>query len=233
LGLTYLGETLPVHRVEWEQCWRIIPSRFPPIDLFERIAPPEDWEALIELESRTNDRLRDQAGRIALVPPEERMSGPGTSFIMAAFTHLHPDGSRFTDGSFGAYYGAAALETAVAETRYHRGRFLAATATPPTSIDMRVLINRLSGDLHDIRGADLPGVYDPVDYSAGQALGGRLRGEGSYGIAYDSVRHIRGQCAAVFRPRGVLTPVIQERHLSYHWDGTKIASVHEIRDIGS
>ena len=64
---------------------------------------------------------------------------------------------------------------------------------------------------------------------AGRALGRRLHGEDSCGIAYDSVRHSGGQCAAVFRPRSVLTPVIQERHLSYHWDGIRIAAVHEIR----
>lgn len=230
-----MGLTPRCRHIAWDRCWRIIPSRYPPIDLFERIAPPEDWEALIALESRTNDRLRDQAGQISLISVEERMSGPGTSFIMAAFTHLHPDGSRFTDGRYGAYYGAAAIETAVAETRYHRGRFLAATATPATTIDMRVLINSLSGDLHDIRGlgADLPGVYDPVDYAAGQAFGRRLRAQGSHGIVYDSVRHAGGNCAAVFRPRGVLSPVRQERHLSYHWDGTRIAAVHEIRAMPS
>lgn len=228
-----MGVTPRLARVAWDRCWRIVPSRYPPIDLFERVAPPEDWETLIELESRTNDRLRDQAGRIALVPVEERMSGPGTSFIMAAFTHVHPDGSRFTDGTYGAYYGAATLETAVAETSYHRGRFFAATATPATTIDMRVLINSLAGDLHDIRGLgdELPGVYDPIDYSAGQALGRRLREAGSHGIVYDSVRHAGGECAAVFRPRGVLAPVLQERHLSYHWDGKRIAAVHEIRAL--
>lgn len=227
------GATIPLRRVEWPECWRIIPSRYPPIDLFERVAPPEDWELLIDLESRTNDRLRDQVGQISLIPLEERMSGPGTSFIMAPFTHLHPDGSRFTDGTFGAYYGAAALDTAVAETCYHRARFFAATATPATTIDMRVLINSLSGNLQDIRGLgnELPGVYDPVDYSAGQALGRQLHGDGSFGIAYDSVRHDGGHCAAVFRPRSVLTPVIQERHLSYHWDGTRIAAVNEIRAL--
>jgi hypothetical protein len=227
------GATIPLRRVEWPECWRIIPSRYPPIDLFERVAPPEDWELLIELESRTNDRLRDQVGQISLIPLEERMSGPGTSFIMAPFTHLHPDGSRFTDGTYGAYYGAAALDTAVAETCYHRARFFAATATPATTIDMRVLINSLSGDLHDIRGLgdELPGVYDPVDYSAGQALGRQLHGDGAFGIVYDSVRHDGGHCAAVFRPRSVLTPVIQERHLSYHWDGTRIAAVNEIRAL--
>src|SRR5512147_2347004 len=45
----------PVVDVRWQPAFRIVPSRYPPIDLFERIAPPGEWEALIELESLTND----------------------------------------------------------------------------------------------------------------------------------------------------------------------------------
>ena len=81
---------IAVTNIEWQPCYRIIPSRFPPIDLFERIAPPEDWEALIALESLTNDRIRQEVGDISLVPVEERVSGPGASVVMAAFTHLNP-----------------------------------------------------------------------------------------------------------------------------------------------
>ena len=84
--------SLPVVRVEWKPCWRIIPSRFPPIELFERVSDPGDLEAIYELESLTNPRLRDEVGDIRLVPPEDRVSGPGSSAIMAAFTHLEPRG---------------------------------------------------------------------------------------------------------------------------------------------
>ena len=86
-----MGVTPPLARIVWQPSWRIVPSRFPPIDLFERIADPADWDALIELESLTNPRLRDEVGDIALVPAAERISGPGASAIMAAFTHLNPD----------------------------------------------------------------------------------------------------------------------------------------------
>ena len=36
--------------VEWKPCWRIVPSRFPPVQLFERVADPDDLEAVFELE---------------------------------------------------------------------------------------------------------------------------------------------------------------------------------------
>ena len=53
-------------------------------------------------------------GEIELVPREERIFGPGASVIMAPFTHLNPEGSRFADDTFGAFYAAASLDT---ETR--------------------------------------------------------------------------------------------------------------------
>ena len=77
-------KSVPVTAVAWLPCWRIVPSRFPPIQLFERVTDPADLEAIIELESLTNDRLRDQVGDIRLVPEQDRISGPGTSTIMAA-----------------------------------------------------------------------------------------------------------------------------------------------------
>ena len=66
------------------------------------------------------------------VPPrEERAFGPGGSVIMAPFTHLDPSGSRFADGTFGAFYAAASLATSVAETCFHREVFLRATREAP------------------------------------------------------------------------------------------------------
>jgi hypothetical protein len=102
-------------RVRWARSYRLVPSRFPPVGLFDRVARPEDLEAVFAAEALTNDRLRDEAGDLALVPPGDRISGPGTTPVMAAFTHLNPEGSRFSDGTFGVYYGAREMETAVAE----------------------------------------------------------------------------------------------------------------------
>lgn len=90
-----MGVNLPTQRVTWLPCWRIIPSRFPPIDLFERVADPEDLDAIFELESLTNDRLREEVGEIHLIPAADCITGRGAGYIMAAFTHRNPTGSRF------------------------------------------------------------------------------------------------------------------------------------------
>src|SRR5690625_2335852 len=103
--------TPPEKRIRWTRAYRIVPSRFPPVGVFDRIADPEDLDALFELESMTNPRLREEAGALALVPPDRRIGGPGATPVMAAFTHLNPEGSRFSDGSYGVFYAAHGVST--------------------------------------------------------------------------------------------------------------------------
>lgn len=225
-------ELLPQRRVRWRACYRTIPSRFPPIDLFERVADPDELDAVIALESLTNDRLRDEVGEIRLVPAEERVTGPGAGYIMAAFTHTPPGGGRFSDERHGAYYAAQTLATSIAETSYHRARFMAATKQAPMHLDMRVLVAELDARLHDLRGmrAMLPDIYDPDSYGASQVLARRLHAAGSDGVAYDSVRHEGGRCVAVFRPRR-LKNCREVQYLTYVWDGERIAEVYEKRAL--
>lgn len=225
---------IPVRRVNWRTAVRIIPSRFPPIDLFERVAKPADLDAVHAIESAFNPRLRDAAGDLSLVPRDERIVGPGAGYIMAAFTHVSPDGSRFSNGTYGVFYAAQREATAIAETRYHRERFMRATKEPRRELDMRVLTVTVKAPLHDLRGmrAILPDVYRLDDYTASQLLGGALRAGGSTGVAYDSVRHDGGKCVGVFRPRA-LSQCKERKHLRYLWDGERISDVLEVRVIPS
>jgi hypothetical protein len=213
-------------------CYRIVASRMPTIHLFERVADPADWDALYALESMTNPRIRDEIGELHLVPRADRVSGINASIVMAPFTHLAPQGTRFTDGRFGAYYAAESLDTAIAETRFHRENFLRATAQPAIELEMRCYLADVACVLHDLRRrrAELPDVYDPASYVASQTLGRSLRAEGSNGIAFDSVRRDGGECVAIFRPR-LVQNVRQGVHLRYAWDGTSVAQVYEIRAV--
>lgn len=224
-----LSETPELALVNWKPCWRLVPSRFPPISLFDRVADPEDLEVVFFIENLTNDRLRDETGEISLVPPDERVSGPGTTPIMAAFTHLNPEGSRFTDGSYGVYYAAKDIDTAIEETKFHRKRFLEATNQPPIEIDMRSYASDINTEFHDIRGrqSDMPDIYtsNPDQYSYPQGLARELRNNGSNGLVYDSVRRLGGECVAIFRPK-VLTPVRQGKHYCYVWDGSGFSDVY-------
>jgi RES domain len=215
----------PLTRVEWATATRIIASKYPPIDLYERVSPdPAVWEALIAAEMLSNPRLRNQVGDIRLVPIEERVSGPGASYVMAPFTYLNPKGGRFSDALHGAYYAAGDLPTAVAETCYHFGRFAADSADGPRYEEMRVVVGRIDADLHDVEQIDHTDrrrLLDPVDYTSSQAFALALREAGSTGLHYSSVRRAGGKCVALFRPSAVGIPV-QTKHLKCHWDGTAV-----------
>jgi len=218
--------------VRLSPCHRIVASRLPTIHLFERVADPADWDALYKLESMTNPRIRNEVGELSLVPVADRVSGPNASVVMAPFTHLSPQGTRFTDGHFGAYYAAESVDTAIAETRFHRENFLRATSQPPMELEMRCYLADVASELHDLRGLRVPlrDVYDPASYVASQKLGRELRNAGSNGIAFESVRRPGGECVAVFRPR-LVQNVRQSVHLRYAWDGNSIARVYEMRAI--
>lgn len=213
----------------WQPSWRLVSSRFPPAGLFDRVARAGDLDIIMDIEGLTNDRLREELGEISLVPKEDRIYGPGSTPIMAAFTHLNGQGSRFTDGSYGVYYAAKSIETAVAETRFHRSRFLNATKEPPIEIDMRSYASDIGADLHNIVGLQgkLSDIYapDPDHYRVAQAFAKGLRGAGSNGINYSSVRDPGGECIAVFRPR-IMKPAVQGKHFCYVWDGAQISHVY-------
>lgn len=213
---------------DWEKLHRLVPSIFPPIDLFENVASPDELDIVFAIESITNDRLREEVGELALVPEEERISGPGSTPVMAAFTHIAIP-TRFTDGTeYGVYYGARDLDTAFAETIYHREKFLSATNEPDTELTMRCYINKVALELHDVRGDEFTHLYAD-DYSTSQKFAKEMRTNGSNGLLYKSVRDEGGECVAAFKPKAVTIPV-QGGHYKYIWSG-KTQRIENILEV--
>lgn len=219
-------DKVPTRRVRWKSAYRLVPSRFPPIDVFERVADPADFQRLYDLDALTNPRLRQEAGDISLVPPERRVTGPGASIVMAPFTHASPHRpSRFSAGSYGLYYAASKFETALAEVAFHMGRFYAATNDGPHDAAYRTYVGAIDAVLHDLRRGDYARFLDPdpAKYGAAQELARQLRDAGSNGIVYPSVRDPKGQCVGAFWPDVVGVPV-QGKHVMLKWDGTRISA---------
>lgn len=219
----------PLVQLHRQRHYRIIPSVYPAINFFEDLVDPAEMEALWEIESLTNDRLRQEAGDIFLVAKEDRICGPGSSVVMAAFTHVGRP-SRFTDGRFGVYYASFTQQTAICETVFHREKFLRATAEDPCELVMRMYEGRIAESVHDIRSQDYLTCHDPDNYQSSQFLGGLLRGEKSWGIIYNSVRDTNGQCFAALRPRATSIPV-PLAHLRYVWNGKAIIDVMKTKSV--
>lgn len=221
-------DALAVRRVQWPAACRIVPTRHPSVYLYDRVADAADFDALYALEALTNERLRDEAGVVHLVAAEDRVYGPGSGPIMAAFTHVNVDGSRFSDGSHGVFYAARSRDTAIAETRYHHARFLAATAQGPMHLPMRLYHVAIDARLHDLRTPADAWIecHDADRYAASRALARRLVGAGSAGVAYRSVRHDGGQCVGLFSPQGARN-CLHAAYLLYAWDGQAFGDVYE------
>jgi len=222
----------PEVAVNWPEVFRIVPSQFPPINVFESIYDSaEEMEMAFAIEAMTNQRLRHAAGQVHLVPHEDWVWGPGASVIMACFTHTGRI-SRFSRGDFGVYYGGESLATAVAETRYHREQFLAATNEEDIELTMRVYVNRIREPLRDLRFPRFRRLFDPDDYTRSQVFGTRWRTKGVWGFVYPSVRRPEGECVAVFRPPALTLPA-PSAHLRYVWSQReqRIVNVFRIETV--
>ncbi len=217
-------ERVTTRRVRWQHTHRLIPTRYPPISLFERIANKNDWDALYALEGLTDPRLREEVGEISSVPKSRRVTGPGASVTMAPFSHFSKGRpTRFSDGTYGVYYAAREFQTALWEVAFHMARFHARTNDPALAVSYREYVGKIDKVMHDLTKGDWSAFFNPsvVHYPESQALAKSLREHSSNGIVYPSVRNRRGQCIAAFYPDVVKIP-IQGRHVELHWDGTNV-----------
>lgn len=116
------------------------------------------------------------------------------------------------------------LPSAIAETIYHFEIFARDSNGPSRMEDMRVLVGSVATAFEDVATLPEPQrsqILDPVSYAVSQPDGHWLREAGALGVVYPSVRHRGGECLGAFKPRAVGLPH-QERHLKYHWNGSRI-----------
>ncbi|MBY3066877.1 RES family NAD+ phosphorylase [Rhizobium laguerreae] len=192
--------------------YRLIPSQFPPIGLFETVTRAADLQAVMELVGWTNDRL--VADRIQRLPEDQWVYGvANASIVMAAFLHVAPGGMRFNGPDLGAWYAADDLKTAAAEVGHHLRREAIARGVATMARTYRSYAATLFGNYLDIRGEQTlrPDVYDGTSYAASQVLGEEVRSTGGAGILYDSVRLRGGMAINAHRPRNI-QGVVQADH---------------------
>ncbi|WP_404363016.1 RES family NAD+ phosphorylase [Marinobacter sp.] len=228
-----IGTRPSVATLVHQKAYRMVPSKYPPISLFDDVADQASFDALYAVQARVNPRIRNELGEVGLVPESERPFGiRGCHYAMAPFTHLSPDGSRFSNGDFGVFYCARERIGAVDETVYHMQKWLGYTQMEPQDISMRCLKADFSATGLDIRGGEWRDheYHAPDNYSASRQLGLEAKRDGREAIFYQSVRHRGVECYALLTPR-VLHSVIQSTHYGYLWNGTSIDDVYEKRVV--
>jgi len=211
--------------------YRLINSKYPPISLFDDVADADEFEALFELQALTNPRILNEVGQLRLIPLDAiPFKIVGCAYAVAPFTHINPDGSRFSDGSYGVMYIADDYPTAVEEVRYHLNlRFKNIPELAYDRIVMRGLVVRFDeAGLHDLLPLERSSpIYDPEDYTAPRALAKTLRDKAqSSGVRYHSVRRAGGRCWGLFTPKNILS-VRQGTHYEMVWNG-EVTAVNKL-----
>jgi hypothetical protein len=127
--------------------------------------------------------------------------------------------SRFSNGSFGVWYGSDAVETTVYETAFHwlRG-FLADAGLESEAVVSRRQLFTVScrAGILDFRPAvtSYPKLLHKSDYSFTQSVGSRIHREGHPGLVTFSVRHSGGLNYALLNP-AVLNEPQHHSYLAY------------------
>ena len=227
--------TPPETRIRWAATCRLVPSRYPSVGVLDQIASPGDLEAVMEIEAWTNDRMSVELGILSTIPQDEWILGESmASVVMAAFCHPRPDGARFSGSERGVWYAARTIDTALAESVYHRTREVEEVGHFDVRMQMRLYHADFSATFHDIRGgvAAWTKLHDPDSYAASQRMGLALFEAGSHGLLYDSVRHPGGTCLACFRPR-LVQRVRVAAHYEYHWNGSRVPAIRRLASGGT
>jgi RES domain-containing protein len=225
-----VAEKAPLSPVRFTSTVRLIPSRYPSVGILDQVATPEDLNAIIELETWTNDRISTEIGMLHRFPQEEWVLGkPMASVIMAAFCHPRREGGRFNSADRGAWYAGRSITTAHAEVIYHRTEELEEIGVFDTFVQVRAYLADFHALFVDIRErkAAFERFYDPHSYAASQTFARGLLSSGANGIVYRSVRDPRGECIACFRPKLVKNVRIGH-HFEYRWNGNRTPGIRRL-----
>lgn len=193
-----------VSRLLQDDTHRLIPSAYEADTVLTRLAPdPDELAALFELEGATNERLLGEAGLLPGITVRDLVFGVSYARIVnAAFTHVHPSGSRFNGPERGAWYAGFSRETAGIEVAFHKSEELREIDWQEKETFLYAdFMADFRGEFHDIRrDPRFAECLDRNSYRTSQRLAGALLNTGSAGVIYPSVRHSGGTCVACFRP---------------------------------
>ncbi len=138
----------------------------------------------------------------------------------------HWQKSRFSDVSFGVWYGSDTIETTVYETAYHWYRGLLTDAgfeKEPVVIERKLYSVNCAAALLDVRPLleDYPLLIHKTDYSFCLSVGSKIHREGHPGLVTISARHEYGNLYAVLNPY-VLSNPRYHSYLTYILDNGRI-----------
>jgi hypothetical protein len=205
-----------------DQNWfRLIPSRFPPIDVYERLASAELRTAAQQIEAQTNPRLLSKERGAQGEHVNRAASGRLQNWNHAPFAYKNPEGTYLLNPNYGVMEVVGDVRSALAFYLRRREVFLSRTDEAPMGLDMRLLVTRIKGDFVDLTGL-------PPDISRDErwAIGQRLYENDAHGALFQKPNFPGASFLAVF-DGSLLEPSVQGAHYRFVWDGKVIKSVYD------
>jgi hypothetical protein len=213
--------------VPWSgDTYRLIPSRFPPVAVYEGLVANDRFADLVEVENLTNPRLKAQERIADLAGEDPHTSARLQNWNHAPFAYGNPDGSIFFDELTPCLEVATDRQTALAVSVARRERFLGYTREPATGLDMRMLKTPVDGRFVDLRS------LDPEEFELrGRELGAKLA-ESAHGILYRPIERPTATAISIVNAQ-VLGRAIQTVHFRFMWNGDRIATLYSFDAAGT
>ncbi len=191
-------------------------------DLFDDLTDdPREWLLAQQVEGEVKPPLYRSPTPIIDRPFED-----AAWFNAIAWPFKNRQTSRFSDGSYGVWYGSESVETTVYESAWHWYRGLLSDAgfeREAVIAERKVYSVACAAALLDFRQvtAAHADVLHPSDYAFSQSVGARIHREGHPGLLIQSVRRPCGENVAVFNP-AVLSNPRHNCQLTYRLEGGRI-----------
>lgn len=199
--------------------YNLIPSRFPTVNLFERLDASRQTE-IAELESLTNPRAKEKARILNLQQTVDTDHPKLQNFNHAPFTYYNPDGTTFYGSIHPALELAKEQDVAILTSLRRREIFLKHTGQKPMALEMRELCRSVSGNF-----ADLTNLESSTTRDARLKIGQEVDSEGFDGLIFHPKIRPSAICISV-RKNEALGTVRQGDHFKFFWDGDKITRVY-------
>jgi len=136
--------------------------------------------------------------------------------------------TRYSDGTFSAFYGALEAKTAQTEVKYHYVRLALGNPAKPRTVYYSHFTCQFSGKIKDLRGKEesWPLLVEKdcaVAYPFCNRVGADAVSKGLDGLYVPSARETGGTCAPAFQRRALSRPQEQALiALSYRADSTDV-----------
>ncbi len=203
--------------------YRLIPSRFPPVSVYEGLVANDRIDDLVKVENLTNPRLRSEPRLL------EIFGDPNTpqlqNWNLAPFKYINPEGSRFFGPMRPALELADDPQTALAVAVRRRELFLSRTKEGPRDLDMRMFKTPVDG-----RFVDLQHLPPDMERSAKLEIGKTVPNDLD-GVLFSPIERPTAKCVAVIN-KNALGKTIQTEHYRFRWDGERISSIYAFNNKG-